>query len=144
MVCLGNICRSPTAEGVFRAQAKTLGYTLEVASAGTENYHVGDPPDPRTITHAQRRGYDLSELRARHLAATDFAYFDLILAADADNLREMQRRCPPPYHYKLGLLLGTAALPDPYYGGADGFEKVLDLVEKRAAFLLANWCQDNC
>ena len=144
MVCLGNICRSPTAEGVFRAKALALGYALETDSVGTENYHSGAPPDVRTIAHAALRGYDLSALRARQLTPADIPSFDLILAADSANLRELQRRCPPEYTYKLGLLLGTENLPDPYYGEAAGFEKVLDLVEKRADYLLNRWFRTNC
>ncbi len=139
MVCMGNICRSPTAEVVLRDKAKARGIALEVDSVGTENYHIGDPPDPRSIQHARRRGYDLTPLRARQIAARDFAEFDIILAADAVNLREITRRCPAEHQAKLALFLGTEPLPDPYYGEAADFEKVLDLVEKRVDFLLASW-----
>ena len=139
MVCMGNICRSPTAEVVLRHHAEARGLTVEVDSAGTENYHVGDPPDPRSIQHARRRGYDLTALRARQLSAEDFARFDVILAADELNLRTIRRQCPAEHLDKLGLFLGTEPLPDPYYGEAVDFEKVLDLVEKRVDFLLSHW-----
>jgi len=136
---MGNICRSPTAEEVLRVQGRRAGLELLLDSAGTEGYHVGDPPDPRSIRHAARRGYDLTGLRARQVAAADFATFDLLLAADEQNLAVLRRRCPPEHHGKLALFLGDAALPDPYYGEATDFEKVLDLVEKRAAELVSAW-----
>lgn len=139
LVCLGNICRSPTAEGVLRHKAKQAGLSLHFDSAGTANYHSGEPPDPRTIHHAHRRGYDLSSLRARQIRAEDFVEFDLILAADEANLAELKRRCPTTLHAKLHLFLKTRALPDPYYGGAEDFEKVLDLVEKQAETWLQAW-----
>ncbi len=143
-VCMGNICRSPTAEVVLREQARRRGIDVEVDSVGTEAYHIGEPPDPRSIHHARLRGYDLTPLRARQLAAEDFARFDVIYAADALNLREIRRRCPAEHLPKLALFLGTEPLPDPYYGEADGFEKVLDLVEKRVDFLLSTWPAANC
>jgi protein-tyrosine phosphatase len=136
---MGNICRSPTAEEVLRVHARRQGLDLHLDSAGTENYHVGDPPDPRSIHHARLRGYELGGLRARQVAAADFAAFDLVLAADEQNLAVLRRRCPPEHHPKLALFLGDRALPDPYYGEATDFEKVLDLVEKRAVELLAAW-----
>ena len=139
MVCMGNICRSPTAEVVLRAKAQARGIELVVDSAGTENYHIGDPPDARSIHHARLRGYDLTPLRARQISDRDFAAFDVILAADALNLREITRRCPPEHRATLALFLGTEPLPDPYYGEAADFEKVLDLVEKRVDLLLASW-----
>jgi protein-tyrosine phosphatase len=140
---MGNICRSPTAEAVLRAKARQAGLAIEFDSAGTENYHIGDPPDPRSIRHAERRGYDLSTLRARQVHASDFHEFDLILAADELNLRELRRRCPPKQHGRLQLFLGDVALPDPYYGESDDFEKVLDLVEKQAVLLVSGWAQQN-
>ena len=127
LVCMGNICRSPTAEAVLRAKARQAGLSIEFDSAGTESYHIGDPPDPRSVRHAKVRGYDLSGLRARQVHADDFHTFDLILAADELNLHE----------------LDNVALPDPYYGESDGFEKVLDLVEKQAVLLLSRWSQPN-
>ena len=143
LVCMGNICRSPTAEAVLRAKARLAGLTIEFDSAGTENYHIGDPPDPRSIRHAKERGYDLSGLRARQVYADDFQSFDLILAADEFNLNELRRRCPAEYKARLRLFLDDVALPDPYYGESDGFEKVLDLVEKQAVLLLSRWSQPN-
>jgi protein-tyrosine phosphatase len=136
---MGNICRSPTAEVVLRDKAKSQGIELVVDSVGTENYHVGDPPDARSIHHARLRGYDLTPLRARQISDRDFTEFDVILAADAINLREITRRCPAEHRAKLALFLGTEPLPDPYYGEAADFEKVLDLVEKRVDLLLASW-----
>lgn len=145
MVCLGNICRSPTAEGIFRAQvqkARLQEYVL-VDSAGTSDWHVGEPPDPRTVKAAAQRSYDLSEQRARQVQHQDFSEFDYVLAMDRQNLRELQRRCPEQYQGKLGLFLqhGNSAekeVPDPYDGDANGFELVLDLVEDASAGLLNN------
>ncbi|MHB1540158.1 MAG: low molecular weight protein-tyrosine-phosphatase [Steroidobacteraceae bacterium] len=136
-VCLGNICRSPTAEGVFRAiSARELPeLTLTVDSAGTAGYHVGEPPDPRTREAAARRGYDLSSLRARGVEPRDFETFDLILAMDRQNLRALQERAPTAAQDRLGLFLeyapqlATREVPDPYYGAGQGFEHVLDLIE---------------
>ncbi|MEY3583032.1 MAG: hypothetical protein RJA48_115 [Verrucomicrobiota bacterium] len=136
---MGNICRSPTAEEVLRVHAQRAGLELHLDSAGTEDYHRGDPPDARSVLHAQRRGYDLSGLRARQVCSDDFRDFDLLLAADVLNLGVLRDRCPPAYHHKLALFLGDRALPDPYYGQASDFEKVLDLVEKRAVSLLSEW-----
>jgi protein-tyrosine phosphatase len=142
-VCLGNICRSPTAEAVFRdllaRQPQDLG--IEVDSAGTHGYHIGDPPDPRTQAAARRRGLDMSALRARQLHASDFEEFDLILAMDRENLAELERRRPPGCRGRLRLLLECGPtddldVPDPYYGGEAGFEQVLDLVEAAARGLL--------
>lgn len=143
LVCMGNICRSPTAEAVLRAKAAEAGLAIEFDSAGTENYHVGEPPDPRSVRHAKARGYDLSPLRARQVHADDFRSFDLILAADALNLRELRRRCPAELQGRLRLFLGDVALPDPYYGESDDFEKVLDLVEKQAVLLVSQWLRPN-
>jgi protein-tyrosine phosphatase len=145
-VCLGNICRSPTAEGVLRTLAarEVPELPLEVDSAGTAGYHVGEPPDPRMSEAAARRGYDLRALRARVVESGDFERFDLILAMDEDNLRALRRRAPAHAHERLRLFLefapeaGSAEVPDPYYGGAKGFEEVLDLVESAARGLLAH------
>ncbi len=136
-VCLGNICRSPTAESVFRAvSARELPeLTLSVDSAGTAGYHVGEPPDRRTREAAARRGYDLSSLRARVVEPRDFETFDLILAMDHQNLHTLERRAPAAAQDRMGLFLdyapdaGTREVPDPYYGGENGFEHVLDLIE---------------
>ena len=144
-VCLGNICRSPTAEGVLRALAASEApeLHLEIDSAGTAGYHIGEPPDPRTRAAAARRGYDLSALRARVVEPADFDRFELILAMDRDNLKILQRRAPRAAHERLRLFLeftpesGLLEVPDPYYGGPNGFEEVLDLVEAAARGLLA-------
>jgi protein-tyrosine phosphatase len=130
-------------EAVLRTKAKQAGLAIKFDSAGTENYHIGDPPDPRSIRHAKRRGYDLAELRARQVHASDFHEFDLILAADELNLLELRRRCPVELHARLRLFLDDVALPDPYYGESNGFEKVLDLVEKQAILLVASWSRPN-
>ncbi|MBW8845912.1 MAG: low molecular weight phosphotyrosine protein phosphatase [Burkholderiales bacterium] len=141
--CMGNICRSPTAEGVMRAKLAAAGLDVEVDSAGTHGYHVGDPPDERSQAHAARRGYDLSTLRARRLEAADFGRFDLVLAMDGANLAQAQRLCPPGQRHRLKLLMdyaphaGRAHVPDPYYGGAAGFDDVLDLVEAGCDGLIA-------
>ncbi len=143
-VCTGNICRSPTAEGVARQMASKLGLgdRFHFESAGTHGYHVGDPPDPRTIRAARGRGYDLSAQRARRVTEFDFTRFDLVLAMGPDHLEWLQRACPRMYREKLRLFLSFAdgmdgdAVPDPYYGGADGFEEVLDLVEGGVAGLI--------
>ncbi len=141
--CMGNICRSPTAEGVMRAKLKAAGIDVEVDSAGTHGYHVGAPPDERSQAHASKRGYDLSTLRARKLVAQDFERFDLVLAMDDDNLANAERLCPPGQRHRLQLLMdyapqaGKRHVPDPYYGGEAGFEEVLDLVEAACDGLVA-------
>lgn len=129
-VCMGNICRSPTAEGVMRAKLRAAGlHHVEVDSAGTHGWHAGAPPDERSQRHAARRGYDLSAQRARALRAEDFAHFDHVLVMDEANLSAAARLCPPQHRAKLRLLLDDAEVPDPYAGGPEGFERVLDLVE---------------
>jgi protein-tyrosine phosphatase len=143
-VCLGNICRSPTAEAVFRAVAAREAPDLqfEIDSAGTAGYHIGAPPDSRTRQAALRRGYDMSALRARVVEPQDFTRFDLILAMDRQNLETLQRRAPVAARDRIRLFLEFAPdadvteVPDPYYGGANGFEQVLDLVEAAAYGLL--------
>ena len=143
-VCLGNICRSPTAEGVLRAIAtrELPQQPLLVASAGTANYHVGEPPDRRTVAAARRRGYDLSAQRARQVGAEDFGRFDYVLAMDRANLAELERLRPQGASAEVGLFLDFAAdsgfeeVPDPYYGGSEDFEQVLDLCEAGARGLL--------
>jgi protein-tyrosine phosphatase len=143
-VCLGNICRSPTAEGVLRhllaAEAPTL--EVDVDSAGTGDYHIGDPPDARSQRAAALRGIDLSDLRARQVAAVDFQRFDLILALDRNNLRDLQAIQPKESHAKVRLFLeyfpqaGTLDVPDPYFGGVADFERVLDLTTAAARGLI--------
>ncbi|MDB6090130.1 MAG: phosphotyrosine protein phosphatase [Gammaproteobacteria bacterium] len=143
-VCLGNICRSPTAEAVFRAVAARDApeLTVEVDSAGTARYHIGAAPDRRTIDAAHRRGYDLSPLRARVVEPDDFERFDLILAMDRENLRALQRLASAHTRDRVKLFLefapdaGVTEVPDPYYGGPNGFEEVLDLIEAASHGLL--------
>jgi protein-tyrosine phosphatase len=143
-VCLGNICRSPTAEIVFRqiAAQEASDLAIEVDSAGTAAYHIGSPPDSRTRQAALRRGYDMSALRARVVEPQDFTRFDLILAMDRQNLETLQRKAPMAAKGRIRLFLEFAPdpdvleVPDPYYGGANGFEEVLDLVEAAAHGLL--------
>ena len=142
-VCLGNICRSPTAEGVFRQHLKEAGLEdrVEVDSAGTGDYHIGAPPDERARETAARRGYDLATLRARQVNREDFAKFDYILAMDIENLRSLKRFCPPQHGHKVMLFTefcskGAGVVPDPYGGGPEGFERVLDLVEDASQGLL--------
>lgn len=145
LVCMGNICRSPTAEGVLRALVERQGLSrwVEVDSAGTHGYHIGKAPDPRAHQAAARRGYDLSPLRARQVNDFDFVRFDHVLAMDRDNLALLKRACPVQHSHKLGLFLDYASecdedeVPDPYYGGPEGFEHVLDLVEAAAAGFIA-------
>jgi len=146
MVCMGNICRSPTAEGVLRHLVREAGLQDEVHidSAGTIDYHVGSPPDERSARHARERGYDLSALRARQVQPRDFERFDLILAMDWENLQELQSLCPPAHEHKLRRLMEFAprglgdVVADPYYGGRDGFERVLDHVEAACEGLLSH------
>jgi len=141
---MGNICRSPTAEGVFRRKVAEVGLIerILIDSAGTHAYHIGNPPDPRTMQAAQRRGYDLSSLRARKVAAQDFTRFDYVLAMDEDNLAILERLMPSGSPSRVGLFMefapghGVREVPDPYYGGASGFEQVLDMVEMAAEGLL--------
>ncbi len=144
-VCTGNICRSPTAEGVFRALLEANGLAEEVAvdSAGTGSWHVGEPPDARAREAALRRGIDIADQRARQVQVEDFDRFDLVLAMDEGHYQQLQRLCPDNQRHRLRLLLdfapalGTRDVPDPYYGGPDGFETVLDMIEAAGAGLLA-------
>src|SRR5687768_15096148 len=143
-VCLGNICRSPTAEAVFRAVAarEAPELKIEIDSAGTAGYHIGEPPDPRSQEAARRRGYDLSVLRARQVAPEDFTRFDFILAMDRENLAALRELAPAAARSRIRLFLEFAPdadapeVPDPYYGGANGFEAVLDMVEAASRGLL--------
>ena len=136
-VCMGNICRSPTAEGVFRrvVQERAPNLPLEIDSAGTHDYHVGEPPDSRAVAAAARRGIDLRELRARQVSDADFERFDLIVAMDRLNQATLVERAPVEVHERIRLFMEFAAasdladVPDPYYGGEQGFELVLDMVE---------------
>ena len=143
-VCMGNICRSPTAEGVFRKLVAERAPHLQIGidSAGTHDYHVGEAPDRRSVAAAARRGVDLTGLRARSVEDEDFERFDLLIAMDQSNRDTLLERSPEAYRERVRLMLEFAPsadfedVPDPYYGGAVGFERVLDLVEEAAAGLL--------
>jgi protein-tyrosine phosphatase len=143
-VCLGNICRSPTAEAVFRtiAAREAPDLTIEIDSAGTAGYHIGEPPDRRAQEAARRRGYDMSNLRARIVDPADFERFDFILAMDNSNLSTLRARAGRTARDRIRLFLefapdaNTPEVPDPYYGGETGFEEVLDLVEAASLGLL--------
>jgi protein-tyrosine phosphatase len=145
LVCMGNICRSPLAHGVIRHRLREegLGVHVEVDSAGTHGYHAGAPPDERAQAAALRRGIDISDLRARSVVPEDYAAFDLILAMDDENLEFLQEAADESHHGKIHLFMEYAAgdegriVPDPYYGGPIGFERVLDLVEEATEGLLA-------
>jgi protein-tyrosine phosphatase len=136
-VCTGNICRSPTAEGVLRHLARAQSIELHIESAGLGDWHVGQPPDERAQHHARNRGYELSAQRARQVRARDFDEFDIILAMDRGHLRALQRLAPSRHHAKLRLFVVDRDVPDPYYGGDQAFEQVLDLVEAQCRRLLA-------
>lgn len=142
-VCLGNICRSPTAEGVFQQALDRAGLSKRVAidSCGVGDWHIGKAPDKRAQAAALRRGVDISHLRARQLKASDFLEFDYVLGMDRDNLAAMQALQPADSQAKVGLFLAYAGLPDtdvpdPYYGGEAGFEQVLDMIEQASAGLI--------
>ena len=142
-VCMGNICRSPTAEGVFRHHVTEARLSDEIIidSAGTHAYHVGSPPDRRATAAAERRGISLSGLHARRVSDEDFERFDYIIAMDLDNVERLKDEAQPKHHRKVKLFLEFSSgkereVPDPYYGGASGFERVLDLVEEASRGLL--------
>lgn len=149
-VCLGNICRSPTADGVLRQRIAEAGWAdvVRVDSAGTGDWHLGKGPDPRSTAAARERGYDLSSLRARQVSAEDFAAFDYVLAMDRSNLDALRAMCPAQYTGHLSLFLDfhprrgadgiPEEVPDPYYGDEQGFPQVLDLVEAACDGLLAH------
>jgi low molecular weight protein-tyrosine phosphatase len=144
-VCTGNICRSPTAEAVFRHHVESAGWSdvIAIASAGTHGYHIGDPPDIRAQDAGLRRRYDLSRLRARQVEARDFERFDYLLAMDRANLAELRRIAPRTLLSRAKLFLdfgskGVQEVPDPYYGADEGFEHVLDLIEDASRGLLAH------
>lgn len=145
-VCLGNICRSPTAEGVFRAivDEAGLGDLVKIDSAGTSGWHIGDPPDERGQRAALTRGYDLSQQRARKVGRRDFETFDYIIGMDSRNVADLSAMAPAGTRDKVSLFLafapetGEREIPDPYYGGPDGFDQVLDLVEAASRGLLAD------
>lgn len=145
-VCMGNICRSPTAEGVFRSLVSQhrLDEQVSIDSAGTHAYHIGSPPDRRSQAAALQRGVDLSQQVARHFDVADFDRFDYVLVMDHDNLQILNALCPEDHAQKLSLFLRFAPqlnedeVPDPYYGGGRGFERVLDLIEAASEGLLAD------
>jgi protein-tyrosine phosphatase len=149
-VCMGNICRSPMAEGVFKRCVAEAGLSHYIASdsAGTHEYHIGEPPDARAQRAVERRGYDISGLRGRQVTRRDFREFDYVLAMDETNLRLLARLCPQEHAHKLKLFMDFHAdpamreVPDPYYGGVQGFESVLDMVEKAAQGLLRHLRQE--
>jgi protein-tyrosine phosphatase len=143
-VCMGNICRSPTAEGVFAQRLKDEGLenVVGVDSAGTHAYHVGESPDPRSQSTASKRGISLQHIRARKAVAEDFECFDYVLAMDRDNYHGLEKICPSGFEHKLQLFLSYASsletdeVPDPYYGGPTGFDRVLDMIEEASNGLL--------
>ena len=148
-VCMGNICRSPTAEGVFRKLVIERGVSdqFEIDSAGTGGWHIGSPPDARAQQAASERNIDLSNLSARQVSAGDVSYYHTIIAMDKDNHRNLISLAPKPQHHKIRLLLEyvesptTLEVPDPYYGGEHGFDLVLDLIEEACEQLLARILQ---
>ncbi|WP_017445484.1 low molecular weight protein-tyrosine-phosphatase [Gayadomonas joobiniege] len=142
-VCLGNICRSPTAHAVFRQLAQSKLPNIQIDSAGTAGYHTGAKPDKRAKSAGEQRGYDFSSISARPVVAEDFEHFDLILPMDRQNYQDLIDQADPQYHYKIVMFLEFAKnypdvdeVPDPYYGGSKGFEYVLDLVEDASHGLL--------
>lgn len=141
VVCMGNICRSPTGEAVLRAKAEQLGVAVEVDSAGTIGYHQGNPPDARAKAAGEKRGYSFKGIRSRKIVSSDFDTFDLILAADKDNYADLISQCPTHLQGKIELFLNYTdsdydEIPDPYYGGDSGFELVLDLIEEASEKIL--------
>lgn len=140
-VCLGNICRSPTAEAVFSHKADEAGLKLTIDSAGTHGYHIGSAPDKRSQAAGQERGYSFKGLKCRRVSDTDFETFDLILAMDQSNLENLREMSDPEHHHKIRLMLDFAGyeneeVPDPYYGGKKGFELVLGLIEEASDGLI--------
>jgi protein-tyrosine phosphatase len=150
-ICMGNICRSPTAEAVFRQYVENAGLSefITIDSAGTHDYHIGDTPDSRTQRVALQRGYNMSELRGRQVEQADFQHFNYVLAMDRANLAILQRLAPSGSNAQVRLFLEYARhhvereVPDPYFGGTDGFERVLDMVEDAAEGLLQHICQQH-
>ena len=142
-ICLGNICRSPTAEAVFRARAAQAGLEVVIDSAGTSGWHIGEAPDPRAVSTGEARGYSFAGQAARKTIRADFGEFDYILAMDWENLKALKKQCPESFQARLGLFLDYAPLaasrevPDPYYGGEDGFDRVLDLAEQASDGLIS-------
>ena len=140
-VCLGNICRSPTAEGVFLKKSQQAGLNVHVDSAGTAGYHIGKSPDNRSQDVAKKRGYDLTSLKSRAVAESDFETFDLIVAMDESNYADLTEKCPTALQQKIVKMMSFATsefdeVPDPYYSGRKGFEIVLDLIEQASDGLI--------
>lgn len=145
-VCLGNICRSPTAEGVFKQKALQHGFEVTVDSAGTAGYHKNAPPDKRSQSVAIHKGYDLSDLKCRKVEEQDFDNFDLIIGMDKANVSDLKRKCPDTLHHKISMLMDYTEsefdeVPDPYYGGGKGFELVFNLIEQASDGLLLKLAQ---
>ena len=143
VVCMGNICRSPTGEAVLKHKIEQLRLDIEVDSAGTIGFHQGNSPDSRSVAAGVARGYSFAGMTSRKVVDADFAEFDYILAADKENLQDLQARCPLHLQHKISLFLshgnsGYEEIPDPYYGGDNGFELVLDLIEQASEQLLDN------
>ncbi|MBC8657652.1 low molecular weight phosphotyrosine protein phosphatase [Vibrio parahaemolyticus] len=141
VVCMGNICRSPTGEAVLRANAEELGVDVDIDSAGTIGYHTGNTPDSRAMAAGKQRGYSFKGMQARQVSVQDFEDFDLVLAADKANLADLLDICPAEHRHKVSLFLSHSnssydEIPDPYYGGDDGFELVLDLIEEASVAVL--------
>ncbi|WP_229622503.1 low molecular weight protein-tyrosine-phosphatase [Vibrio parahaemolyticus] len=141
VVCMGNICRSPTGEAVLRAKAEELGVDVDIDSAGTIGYHTGNTPDSRAMAAGKQRGYSFKGMRARQVSVQDFEDFDLVLAADKANLADLLDICPAEHRHNVSLFLSHSnssydEIPDPYYGGDDGFELVLDLIEEASVAVL--------
>ncbi|GAD02029.1 low molecular weight protein-tyrosine-phosphatase [Agarivorans albus] len=135
VICMGNICRSTTAEAVLRAKFKQHKLKIKVDSAGTTDYHKGDKPDPRAVRIAEEKGYSFKGIRSRKVLDKDFAKFDLILASDKKNLSYLHKHCPEQYAHKLALILPFGGVeleevPDPYYGSVQGFKQVLAMIEQ--------------
>ena len=143
-MCLGNICRSAMAEGVFKAKAQAEGLEVHTDSAGTSSWHIGEEPDPRAQEATLRRGIDISDQRGHQMTREDFAAFDYIIAMDTSNLAKLRALGANDHHHKLHMMLSFAdgidetEIPDPYYGGPDGFEDVLDMIEAASAGLIAH------
>ncbi|MFT4924377.1 MAG: protein-tyrosine phosphatase [Phenylobacterium sp.] len=142
VVCMGNICRSPTGEAVLRAKASQLGLDIEVDSAGTIGFHQDSPPDPRSQQVANQQGYSFKGIKSRKVESRDFDYFDYILAADNANMADLKAQCPNHHRHKLSLFLSHgdsdySEIPDPYYGGDNGFELVLGLIEQASDEILS-------
>ena len=145
-ICLGNICRSPTAEGILRklVRERELEHRFEIDSAGTGDWHIGCPPDPRAQQASLQRGIDISSLRARQVSAADLTRFDSVIAMDLNNLQQLKNLAPVSHHYKIRLLLdytdtaGRREVPDPYYGGNHGFDRMIDLLEDACDKLLSS------